>query len=126
MTMRSKLAGVLAITLLALPAAALASCLLHRPAIGQYATHCRMMSNQLGLVSIQKALPGAACCELSPGKSTPSSVVQALSTTADGVTPPCNVSTVDVPSLEAEATPIGPPVRPSGPAFQAFLCVFLI
>jgi hypothetical protein len=126
MTLRSKVVAALAIILLVLPTAALAACLSHGQAIGQHATDCQMMSQHLGLASIRKALPDAACCELSSGKSAPASVVQAPSTAADLVTPASIVSTVDAPSLEAEASSIGPAVRPSGPALQAILCVFLI
>src|SRR5450631_1755003 len=126
MTLRSKVAAVLAITLLALPTAALAACFLHRPATEQHATDCQMISTHLHLASIQRTLRDAPCCELSSGKPLPASVVRGPSTIADGVTPTSTVAIVDVPSLEAEATPIRPPVRPSGPALQAILCVFLI
>jgi hypothetical protein len=127
MTLRSKLAAVaLAITLLVLPATALASCWLHTPTIGIHATNCQMMSKHLGLASIERVPVRGSCCEMSSGKPVPASVARAPNGTADGVTPTCGVSSVDVPPIKAEAAPTKPPVRASGPALQAVLCVFLI
>lgn len=84
------------------------------------------MSKHLGLVSIQNALPNAACCELSSSKPAPSTVAPVPSGAVDGVTPTSSVSDTDVPSITVEVAEIKPTVRASGPALQAILCVFLI
>jgi hypothetical protein len=127
MTLRSKLAAVtLAITLLVLPAAALATCWSDAPANGGRAPDCQMMNAHFGLASLQNASPGAACCELSSGKPVPASLVQAPSRTADGVTPASSCSSVDVPSTTAGAATKRPLIRASGPSLQAMFCVFLI
>ena len=127
MTLRSKLvAATLAATLMVLPGAAVVSCWFHRPASAIRATDCQMMSKHRGLVSIQNALPGAACCELSSGKSAPTSAAQEPSRNTEQATPASTVSIVDVPSIAVETGWTRPPVRTSGPARQAILCVFLI
>jgi hypothetical protein len=127
MTLRSKLAAVtLAITLMVLPAAALATCWSHAPANGDRAADCQMMSSHPGLASFQNARPGAACCELSSGKPVPASVAQAPSRAADGVTPASTFSSVDVPSTTAGAAPKKPLIRAAGPSLQAMFCIFLI
>jgi hypothetical protein len=126
MALRSKLVAALAITLLALPTAALASCWLHKPGIGEHATDCQMMGERTVLASIKNVVPDAPCCELSSGKPVPASVVPVPSTIADGVTPLASVPTTVVNAPTVDTYPILPPIRPSGPALQAFLCVFLI
>jgi hypothetical protein len=127
MTLRSKLvAAMLAVTLFGLPEAAAVTCWFHRPASAIRATHCQMMSKHRGLVSIQNALPGAACCKLSSGKSVPTSAAQEPSQNTEEAIPASAISIVDVPSIPVQTGWTSPPVRPSGSALQAILCVFLI
>ena len=123
MSLRSKLAAVtLAVMLIVLPVAALASCGLH-PTDGNPATDCQMMSKHFGLASIQNAVPVGACCDLSSGKPVPAAMVQAPRGTLDGVAPAPSVSSVDVPSITAIARPITPPLRAFAADLQAILCV---
>lgn len=123
MTLRSKLvAGTLAITLIASSAVALVSCWFHGPAIAKHATHCQMMSEDRGLVSIQNILTGAVCC----GRSVPTPVTQEPSRSVKEGTPTSGVSIVDVPLVTVGVSWINRPVRASGPHLQAILCVFLI
>jgi hypothetical protein len=124
MTLRSKVAAALAITLLAIPTGVLASCWLHTPAT--QANDCQMMSKRPVAASIQNAMADPACCELSSGKAAPASVVQEPGATADEVTPASSVTGTNVLKPTGEAGPAGPSVRPSGPTLQAVLCVFLI
>jgi hypothetical protein len=127
MALPSKLAAVtLAITLMVLPAAALATCWSHAPANGGRARDCQMMSTRPGLASLQNARPGAACCELSSGRPVPASLAQIPSRTVDGMTPASSFSRADVPSVAAGTAPKIPLIRASGPSLQAVFCVFLI
>jgi hypothetical protein len=126
MSLRSKVAAALAITLLALPAVALASCSLHRSVIAKNTAACQMMNKHLVLASVQNAFSGAGCCELSSGEPVPISLVQARGSSADGIAPTSSVSIIDIPSIVVGTAPRMLPIRPSGPALQATLCVFLI
>jgi len=126
MTLRSKVAAMtLAITILMLPSAALATCWSH-PAVGKRSNECQMMAGRLPADSIQEAPAPTSCCELSSGTPVPASAAQAPSGILHGTTPTLVVSRVDVPSAMAEAATAEPIVRASGPDLQAILCTFLI
>jgi hypothetical protein len=125
MRIHSKLvAATLAVTLLALPAMAVVSCWLHGSAIA-HASDCPMKGRHLALASLQRALPGAACCELSSGNAMPTSVAQGLTATGDAAIPTPIVSSHHV-SPVTPATKPTEPLRAFGSTAQATLCIFLI
>ena len=126
MTLRSKVAAMtLAVTILIVPSAALATCWSHQPSIGKGSSECQM-TRHIAAESIQQATAPTLCCELSSGTPVPASVAQAPSGIVDGITPTLVIPSVDVPSVMAEALPMEPIVRASGSALQAILCTFLI
>jgi hypothetical protein len=124
-------AVVLAMAVLAAPAAALSSCWTssHEAAHGCPAG-CPMMAitkTQQPSDAVQVA-PGAnSCCDISSGKTTPSTQLQVpIDSTRTIVMPPQASLPIARPLVSARAELPGssPPVFPASP--QAVLCTFLI
>lgn len=116
----------LAMFLLAMPAAALASCAFGMRAIEGHTLQCAMMSTHMPPVSIQVPHADPSCCQMSTGKAALASVPFARSNSAGGESPAIVVATLQIPSITVTAGPLELRARQSGSVPQAFLCIFLI
>ncbi len=114
---RTKLvAFVLALVILAGPAAALAAC--WSPA---GAHHCCM--NSKGPTA--RSFAPKPCCEISSSRTAPASAIQAPDASATVVPPPTALAVMDLPSRAAAELPTALPFPPAAPS-QSVLCVFLV
>jgi hypothetical protein len=119
--------SVLAMILLAMPAAALASCGFRMRAMDKLEKHavpCAMMGTHMPPV-MQRADAGSSCCQISTGKPVLAPVPLARNS-AGREAPGLVVATLQIPSITVSTEPAELPVRPSGSVPQAFLCIFLI
>jgi predicted small secreted protein len=124
MTPYSKLvAAGLAIALLLLPAAALASCSQHMSGMGKHDPHSAMMGMVSPPVSFAAA-PTNRCCEMSAAESVATFPVRASTNDVAGVTPTDAVSILQAQWIPTNNKCMEPRAPDSPP--QALLCVFLI
>ena len=116
----------LAILLLAMPAAALASCALGMHAIEKHTVQCAMLGIHIPPVSIHVPQAGPSCCQMSAGKVAIPLVPLVRSNCVGGETPALVVATLQSPSITVIAEPTELRARSSDSVPQAFLCIFLI
>jgi hypothetical protein len=127
MTWRSKsVALALAVTLLAMPATALASCWLHMTEAEHCRPHCPMISGHTPSATVNSAPSSTSCCQVSAAKPTPAWMPQTPSGSGARVTPTLSASALDAPTTVTEAEPPDPLARASGLSLQAAFCTFLI
>jgi hypothetical protein len=118
--------AALAILLLTMPAAALASCTFGMRAMEKHTLQCAMMSTHMPPVGIQGSHAGPFCCQMSTGKLPLASVPLPRSNSAGRETPGLVVAKLQIPSITVTAEPAELRARPSRSVPQAFLCIFLI
>jgi predicted small secreted protein len=125
MTPYSKLvAAGLAIALLLVPAAALASCSQHMSGMGKHDPHSAMM----GMVSPPVSFAAATingCCEMSAAESVATSPFRVPTNDVAGVVTTLVVSILKAPWTADYTERTKVPQAPASPP-QALLCVFLI
>jgi len=126
MTLRSKVAALLAIGFLALPLASLTACVLHRPLIDSKPTHCQMTAHRGAGVLIKGARSKTACCELNSSAPFPASKAQVVTEISERVFPWVVASNFEVASTHMEQDALRTPAPVSGRDLQAILCVLLI
>lgn len=118
--------SALAMLLLAMPAAALATCGFGMRAMETHTIQCAMMGTHTPPVSIQGGRAGSSCCQMSSGRPVHASVPLARSNSAGGEAPALVVATLQIPAIMVTAEPGELRARSSGSVPQAFLCIFLI
>ena len=120
--------SALAMLLLAMPAAALASCGFGMSAMEEFekdTLQCAMMGAQIPPVNIQGPRADPPCCQISTGR-VPLPVVPLACSNSAGEAPTLVVATLQIPSITVTAEPAELRARSSGSVPQAFLCTFLI
>ena len=118
--------SALAMLLLVMPAAALASCGSHMRTAEKHTLQCAMMGTHMPPFSIRGPHATPSCCQMSAGKLVLASVSLARSPSAGREAPAFVVARLQIPSIAVTAEPTELRARLSGSVLQALLSIFLI